>query len=270
MELTEIFKQLWDHYSRLNPSAESIHRLFHLKGENVINDHIAFRTFDDPRVNIDVLSAVFTRNGYRESGEYEFPVKNLYAKHYELPGDAKTPKVFISQLKTAKFSPFLKETVNTILDKADPQVLQSEDLIFSGNVFGTPSFKTYTSLREESEYAAWLYVFGFRANHFTVNVNYLQKYNNLEKVNQLLKDSGYPLNTSGGEIKGTQKQLLRQSSTLADIVEIEFDEGIHPIPACYYEFAERYKNEKGELFTGFIAGSADKIFESTDFRNKKE
>jgi hypothetical protein len=31
------------------------------------------------------------------------------------------------------------------------------------------------------------------------------------------------------------------------------------IPACYYEFALRHNN-----FDGFIAGSADKIFESTD------
>ncbi len=269
MELTDIFKRLWDQYSRLNPSADGIHRLFHLKGEEVINDHIAFRTFDDSRVNIDVLSRIFTENGYVESGEYEFPVKNLYAKHFELPGEPKAPKVFISQLKTDRFSPFLRETVKTILDIADPQIFNSRELIFSGNVFGVPSFKTYTSLREDSEYAAWLYVFGFCANHFTVSVNYLQKYNNLEKVNQLLKDTGYSLNTSGGEIKGTQKQLLRQSSTLADIVEIEFEEGKHQIPACYYEFAERYKNEKGELFTGFIAGSADKIFESTNFREKK-
>ena len=31
------------------------------------------------------------------------------------------------------------------------------------------------------------------------------------------------------------------------------------IPGCYYEFALRHNN-----FDGFIAGSADKIFESTD------
>jgi len=74
------------------------------------------------------------------------------------------------------------------------------------------------------------------------------------------------MNTSGGEIKGTPEQLLRQSSTLADKVAISFKEGSYEIPACYYEFAQRYKDKSGKLYSGFIAKSADKIFESTDYR----
>ena len=37
------------------------------------------------------------------------------------------------------------------------------------------------------------------------------------------------------------------------------DNEIHDIYGCYYEFALRHNG-----FDGFIAGSADKIFESTD------
>ncbi len=40
----------------------------------------------------------------------------------------------------------------------------------------------------------------------------------------------------------------------------------HQVPSCYYEFAKRYKDAKGKLYQGFVAASADKIFEST---NKK-
>jgi hypothetical protein len=36
------------------------------------------------------------------------------------------------------------------------------------------------------------------------------------------------------------------------------------VPACYYEFARRYPIANGELYQGFIAASADKIFESTN------
>jgi len=36
--------------------AENIHGLFTDRGGKVINDHIAFRTFDDKRINIDVLA----------------------------------------------------------------------------------------------------------------------------------------------------------------------------------------------------------------------
>jgi hypothetical protein len=49
---------------------------------------------------------------------------------------------------------------------------------------------------------------------------------------------------------------------MARDVDVQFapeDSEIKKIPGCYYEFALRYNN-----FDGFIAGSADKIFESTD------
>ncbi len=36
------------------------------------------------------------------------------------------------------------------------------------------------------------------------------------------------------------------------------------IPSCFYEFAKRYPQADGELYTGFVAASADKIFESTN------
>lgn len=61
-------------------------------------------------------------------------------------------------------------------------------------------------------------------------------------------------------------ELLEQSSTLADRIEVEFTEGKFVIPACYYEFARRYEQQDGNLFSGFIADSADKIIESTHYR----
>jgi hypothetical protein len=121
-------------------------------------------------------------------------------------------------------------------------------------------------LRDESEYAAWLYLFGFRANHFTVSINYLEKFSGIIEVNEFLKSQGFPMNDSGGEVKGSPEQLLEQSSTLADQLEVAFQEGTYRVPSCYYEFATRYKDANGKLFSGFIAGSADKIFESTDYR----
>jgi hypothetical protein len=122
----------------------------------------------------------------------------------------------------------------------------------------------YETLRRESEYAAWLAAFGFRANHFTVDVNALKTFESLGELNRFLKDQGHRLNTSGGEIKGSPEDLLEQSSTLAGEVEVRFSDGRKRIPACYYEFARRYPGPDGKLFTGFVAKSADKIFQSTD------
>ena len=148
------------------------------------------------------------------------------------------------------------------------QIKTSDNIIFAGNPGFIPSFKVYNTLREESEYAAWLYVFGFRVNHFTVSVNSLNKLNSLASLNDYLKNKGFILNSVGGEIKGTRADLLEQSSTLADIIPFKFIEGIHEIPACYYEFAKRYPDANGIIYNGFLEKSADKIFESTDFYKK--
>lgn len=266
MKPETIFEKLWSQYSEENPSAGKIHDLFTRAGNRVINDHVAFRTFDDPRLGIEVLARPFVAAGFEACGEYYFETKKLKAKHFELKDDPESPRVFISELMLSEFSESLQQTISTHLDQVPTDVLESPDLIFQGSIFSPLSFEIYSNLREESEYAAWLYVFGLRANHFTVSINHLKDYEHIEEVNGFLKSQGFSLNSSGGEIKGTPMQLLEQSSTLADHADIHFVEGVHRVPSCYYEFAKRYPDQHGKLFSGFIAGSADKIFDSTDYR----
>ncbi|MGC8866270.1 MAG: DUF1338 domain-containing protein [Bacteroidales bacterium] len=265
----KVFEELWKIYTTQNPQVRQIHDLFVAEGETVVNDHIAFRTFDDPRIDIQVLSRPFIKQGYVEKGFYIFEEKKLVARHYELEGQPEAPRVFISQLETRKFSRFLQQTVKEWIDRIPESDLKSDDLIFKGNPWSKPSFETYNKLREESEYAAWVYVFGFCANHFTVSVNHLKKFPEVADVNSFLKAKGFLINDSGGEVKGTPAELLEQSSTKAGIIEVDFIEGKYTIPSTYYEFAKRYPDEKGHLYSGFIAKSADKIFESTNFYKKK-
>jgi len=262
----QIFDKLWEQYSRENPSAEKISTLFQNLGERVVNDHVAFRTTDDPRVDINVLSRHFIELGYVPAGEYFFEEKKLRARHFELPGEADAPRVFISELILEEFSEDLRKTLRNQLDDVPEELLSSPALITHGTLGRSISHEAYERLRKESEYAAWLYAFGYRANHITVSINSLRKFERIEAVNEFLKEHGYTLNHSGGEIKGSPEQLLEQSSTLADRVEVRFTEGLYTIPACYYEFALRHPDKQGRIFSGFIAGSADKIFESTDFR----
>ena len=56
---------------------------------------------------------------------------------------------------------------------------------------------------------------------------------------------------------------------MADKIDVNFTDGQHQIPGCYYEFARRYAGADGEIYQGFIAASADKIFESTDAKEQK-
>jgi len=258
---------LWTDYTLQNPEVKQIHNAFLSEGEVVENDHIAFRTFYHPHINIDVLARPFLLAGYEQKGYYVFEDKHLTAKHFEHPLWREAPRVFISQLMTDKFSPELQKIVNDSIQKIPFDLLMGNELIFAGNVWGTPSYAKYQKLRSESEYAAWLYVYGFRANHFTVSINHLKTLDTIQKVNSFLIQKGFRLNESGGLVKGTPAELLEQSSTLAGILSMKFEEGVFEIPSCYYEFAKRYPDTDGKLYSGFIAKSADKIFESaTQFK----
>jgi hypothetical protein len=268
MDYIQIFDRLWTDYTGQNPVTKKIYDLFVAEGETVYNDHIAFRTFNDPRINIDVLSKVFLKNGYEERGTYKFEEKKLLAKHYEHKTDIHAPRVFISELLTEQFSDFLQIIAGEWINRIPTGLLGSDGLVYGGNVSGTPSFEVYKKLRTESEYAGWLYVNGFRANHFTVSVNGLQKLDSIEKVNAFLKSKGFLLNDAGGEIQGTPQELLEQSSIKAGMIKVQFLEGLFEVPGCYYEFARRYPDSDGKIYSGFIAKSADKIFESTNFYKK--
>ena len=266
MTLEQIFEKLWKEYTQRTPSAQKIKNLFINNGNEVFNDHIAIRTFDDERINIEVLATPFLEAGYVECGDYHFEKKKLYAKHYEHSTDKNAPRVFISQLLTKEFSEELQASVKKMIDTISLDDLNPSELIFKGRLWEQPSLGVYEKLQAETEYAAWMYVNGFCANHFTVDVNKLKNFDSLQQVNEFLKENGYKMNTSGGEIKGTPLQMLEQSSILADKIPVKFLEETKEITSCYYEFAFRHSMNNGVLYSGFIAGSADKIFESTDMK----
>ncbi|GGG02703.1 MULTISPECIES: DUF1338 domain-containing protein [Cysteiniphilum] len=259
-----ILEDLWQQYVDTNPHVQKIYDLFCDHNAQVINDHIALRTINDPRINLDVLAKPFIDEGYFENGDYHFEAKKLYAKHYEY-SDTSQPKVFISQLLLEELSPFAQKTINECINKIPQDLLDHpQKLLLSGNSWGKPSHEVYQKLLAESEYAAWFYVFGFRANHFTVFINALDQFDEVHEVNTFLKKHGFDLNSSGGEVKGTPRDLLEQSSTKSGMIKVEFTEGTKEIPCCYYEFAKRYPDHTGKLYQGFVAASADKIFESTN------
>jgi hypothetical protein len=269
MNKEQLLSKLWEQYADITPSAKKIHTLLEEKGEIIQNDHIAIRTFNDPRINIAVLEKPFLAVGYEVRGEYVFESKKLFAQHYEHTTDATAPRIFISELELEKCSIGLQETVKKLLDDCDQNEFDKYDLVLNSTFWKSDSHAIYKSLLDESEYAGWMYVYGFRANHFTINVNALKNFEKLEELNDFLEERGWKLNASGGKIKGTPEQLLEQSSTLADMHTIDFEEGSFAIPSCYYEFALRYAMPNGKLYQGFVASSADKIFESTDVKLQK-
>lgn len=260
--LDEVLHYMWKEYLDTNPDVLAIYDLLTELGENVVNDHIALRTFNHPKLGIESLAKYFKAHGYVEKGEYIFDAKSLYAKHYEHL-DPKYPKIFISELQLEKFSHSLQNIVGELVIEMELNMMDDPCLLTSDRLWNI-SYEDYRNLSLESEYAAWVYAFGFRPNHFTVSVNALRKYNNMVDLNNLLKENGFVLNSSGGEIKGTPSEYLEQSSTMARDISVKFIDGEYLIPSCFYEFAKRYVLPNGDLYSGFIAKSADKIFESTN------
>jgi len=258
------FDRLWQQYSSISPQAVAIHRLFESEGEVLVNDHIAFRTLANSNISIDHLEKEIFAMGYQHLDSYHFENKKLDARCYL---HAKSPtKIFISELLWENLSGKAQAILqNIILQVGSSANAYSGSLLSSGRLWKLPSYADYLSLLEQSEYAAWFSVWGLRANHFTLSVNHFKKYPQLSQVVALLQKQGYPLNKSGGVIKGTKDDLLIQAATMADQLEVEFkDAGKQAISTCYYEFAQRFKQKDGQLYQGFVPGSADKIFESTN------
>lgn len=260
--LTNILEQLWMDYCELNPQAKRIFDLLSARGENVINDHIAFRTVLYPRFGIESLAQHFAKYGYVKKGEYEFVEKKLWAHHFE-HSDASMPKIFISELLLQKMSVSTQKILGSLLDQVPDDLIRSEKFVYCGRPWNL-NYSDYLELAKESEYASWVAALGFRSNHFTVSVNHLKTFKDLQSLNSFILGNGYELNKSGGLIKGTPAELLEQSSTMAKPINVQFKEGTFEIPGCYYEFARRYPMANGQLYQGFIAKSADKIFESTN------
>lgn len=157
--IQRLLEKMWVDYVSINPLAQKVYDLL-IKGEKeIVNDHIALRTFNHPRLGVDVIAKPFIEAGYKYSGDYQFPEKKLYAKSY-LHADEKLPKIFISELKLEEFSSSLREKVNHLV----AQIPKDKEAEFDFSSSGRPwkiSIKEYQELLKESDYAAWVAAFGY-------------------------------------------------------------------------------------------------------------
>jgi hypothetical protein len=265
MDHTEFFAKLWSQYIQVTPQAHSIQALFNARGEDVINDHVAFRTFDIVGFDLDRASGLLATIGYEAFDHYTFPSKHLRAKAYRVPDDSKAPKIFFSELIRSELEKDAQAIIREVTKSLEGELTLTD--LTGRYAFHRPTFDQYQALADVSEYAGWLSTMGYQANHFTVNVNALQTLGSIEEVIELLLGHQYQLNEVGGRIKGTPEDLLVQASTIADQITFEFSDGIvSDIPSCFYEFAYRLADSSGALFQGFVPNNANAIFESTDRR----
>ena len=262
MTPTALLDALWRDYVAITPVAARIHALLAARGETVVNDHVALRTYGAPAIGLEVMARPFERLGWAPRDAYRFDDKHLRARWWQHP-DPALPKVFISELVVAELSPAAQARIAVQLAQVPSGFGARVDLPWAGRPWPVDR-ATYQALLAESEYAAWVAAFGLRVNHFTIDVGRLRTVDGLPALCALLVEHGFALSDAGGLIKGTPADRLEQASTRADEVEVAFADGALRVPSCYYELARRYPLPSGELFQGFVPASANRLFESTD------
>lgn len=264
----QVLAALWRDYTASTPQAALIHQLLADRGEQIVNDHIALRSFGAFAGNAGLgmadLQRCFTTAGWVARDSYVFTDKHLVARYWQHP-DPSLPKVFISELEVGKLSVRAGAIIAELLAQLPADFAARTDLPWAGRPWQV-THSQYTELLAESEYAAWLAAFGFRVNHFTVDVNRLHTFDSLSALNDFLLQHAIELNRAGGLVKGNPTERLEQSSTMAAPIAVQFADGVFNIPSCYYEFAKRYPLPNGELFQGFVPASANKLFESTNVK----
>ena len=286
--ITEILESLFLVYSKRVPDVNKITTAMIKKGlvnnqNEIVNDHIAFRTMGVKNLGINSFEKIFLKHGYKKMDFYHFDAKKLDAYWYAPPSND-LPRIFISELKvdniSIKAQEIVKSYTNTVtndpVDKIDLNNSLQVSEYLQTPLWRLPTKNDYESLLFESEYAAWVIYNRYYLNHYTISVHDLPgEYSDLNQFNEFVKSLGIKLNKSGGEIKVSKDKLLRQSSSVANQIEAKFSEGEKKLIAgSYVEFAERnilpefskinnLKIERKHRREGFETGNADKIFEST-------
>lgn len=264
----QFFTHLWTDYVLIAPNAAKIRALFESRGETVANDHVAFRTLNLSPIGLGTLEKHLLALGYQRYENYQFAEKKLNAWGYVHPS-GQHPRIFLSELLTEQLSPTAQTILKTLTAQVNPAAAAETGVLWSGRLWSPIRYEDYQTLLAESEYAAWFAALGFHANHFTVSINGLEKTPTVAGVLDVVEAAGFPILAAGGRVKGTPAELLEQGSTLADQQIVTFADGVtKTIPTCYYEFALRSPDASGHLYDGFVAASADKIFESTDVKEK--
>jgi hypothetical protein len=297
--LTKLLDALWTQYKMRVVYARQYQQMVEQRGGKIINDHIAFRTFNahvgGQPAGVEGIARVFTALGYEQKNKYIFEDKHLTAWHYEHKTNPDNPKIFISQLEVDALSPPVsrmikdnvahapdllsaddREALKTLakgktLDKDVSNALVKNLARFFSRPWDPPQRAAIAPVNEESQYAAWTLLHGNAVNHFTAYINRqnVREWPDLEETVNALRAAGLPMKN---ELEGERGSKLRQSSTQAVDAACEVAESDGRISKmmwsyAYYELAERGMipgpNGKAVLFQAFLGAQATNLFEMT-------
>lgn len=294
--LDQLLSRLWDDYCARVAHARRYGELVAAQSGRVVNDHIAYRTFNAPTgaqpAGIPSISRVIEPLGYTAAGSYEFTDKHLTARHYQHP-DPIMPKIFISQLEVdrlpagaaAAIKAGVADAVDRVGDEgmrmlASVRSLAAADqsaladrlfAFFRQRPWSPPPRQVVIDVNQESQYGAWTLLHGNNVNHFTAYINEQRvgAWPDIETTIDALRGAGVPMKA---EIEGARGSKLRQTATQAvdeacAVREPDGSTGKLTWSYAYYELAERgdVPGPDGQpaRFQGFLGPQATHLFEMT-------
>ncbi len=300
-QITEqLLERLWIQYLSRVPYAQKYADLVSKKGGNVVNDHVAFRTFNthtgEQPGGIRAIKHILNCLQYTPVEKYEFSKKKLKAVYFEHP-DKMLPKIFVSQLEVDLLPVWAQEIIHEAV-KDTPYILSDRSIELMGvlkeegvlprvagealvddlvqyfrRAWKIPKKADVLKLNDISQYAAWVMLHGNSVNHFTAFINYqnVDEWPDLESTCKVLELNGVPMKDKPEGKKGS---ALQQSATQAvkEEVQVKGEDGIEKITwtYAYYELAERGKiliDGKEVLFSGFLGEQASHLFDMTKTRD---
>ena len=241
--------------------------------DDIINDHIAFRTLGVPQLGIASLEKVFLAYGYTRMDRYYFEKKKLDAHWYSPPTEIPNlPRVFISECRVNDFSTetqtiidhYASSIASDPVDALDLMDGDAVDDFLHTRLWDQPTWEDYSTTAKESEYVSWVLNNRYYLNHFTISIHALPDgYNDIQQFNLFLETIGIQLNDSGGKIKTSADGKLLQSASVSNKVMVDFNTKSgeltqQEVSGSYVEFAQRIDGRDG-----FDPGNANTIFEST-------
>jgi len=229
-----LLDQLWERYAHHVPYARTF---LQLAGGRFGNDHVAFRSLD-----LRPITSVFEALGWKRAGEYDFPDAHLNAIHLSKPGQ---PRIFVSELRAGDLSKRAREILRQL--PPDPRFDGSAEWFRGPDL--APAESDLLELERESQYGAWLLLFGREVNHFTASVD------DVEAWQRRMSEAGIPMK---GEIEGAPGASLRQTATRAAPRLVKLAGRSREWPYAYLEIAERNGG-----FDGFVTTQARQLFDMT-------
>jgi len=279
--LAKLLDTLWSQYKKRVSYADKYQQMVEARGGKVLNDHIAFRTFNCPTgrqpAGVEAMARIFLPLGYERKDTYLFEDKKLTAWHYEHKTNPDNPKLFISQLEVDQLAPGAAQMIRDAVKDAPDLMPKHSDWSgenlapFFARPWMPPKRAIIAPVNKESQYAAWTLLNGNAVNHFTAYINHqnVKEWPDLEATVNALRAAGLPMKD---ELEGERGSKLRQSSTQAIDAEVEVTEdngqpGKMVWSYAYYELAERGKvpgpGGKPMTFQGFLGAQATNLFEMT-------